>query len=48
MLDTIVCPACRGKLSIAPQDSSITCTACGRHYSMQDGIPVLITERASS
>jgi uncharacterized protein len=48
MLDLIVCPACRGLLTIRTKDSSILCSSCGRRYSVQDGIPVLIPERATS
>jgi len=48
MLDLIVCPACRGLLTIRTKDGSILCNACGRRYSVQDGIPVLIAERATS
>ncbi|MGC8548219.1 MAG: Trm112 family protein [Acidobacteriaceae bacterium] len=48
MLDTIVCPACRGRLAIGPEQTSIICIACARRYTLHDGIPVLIAERASS
>ncbi|MCL5262712.1 MAG: Trm112 family protein [Acidobacteria bacterium] len=48
MLDLIVCPACRGPLTIAGEEPSITCKACGRRYKIKDGIPVLIVERAIS
>lgn len=47
-LDLIVCPACRGPLALAAKDSAIACTACGRTYSIKDGIPVLIPEPAQS
>lgn len=47
-LDLIVCPACRGPLAIAEKDSAIACSSCGRAYSIQDGIPVLIPNRAKS
>ena len=51
LLDLIVCPACHGRLSKAADeaaDAGLICTACGRRYSVQDGIPVLIPERAQS
>ena len=41
----LVCPACRHPLAPAPV--SLRCTGCGNEYPIVDGIPVLLTERAS-
>jgi uncharacterized protein YbaR (Trm112 family) len=58
VLETIVCPVCHGHLALhavgtsvairgtAPTQSSIRCLACRRSYPIEDGIPVLLTERA--
>ncbi|WP_374358181.1 methyltransferase domain-containing protein [Chitinimonas sp.] len=35
----IVCPACRGELSIADE---ACCTACGASYPLLDGVPILM------
>jgi hypothetical protein len=40
----LACPACLG--SLCAEASSLLCTACGRAYTVVDGIPVLIAERA--
>jgi len=49
LLDLIVCPACYGRLArpaMEPGDDALMCTVCGRLYAVQDGLPVLIPERA--
>lgn len=38
------CPACRGVLGTAGE--AVVCGACGRRYPVEDGIPVLLQERA--
>jgi uncharacterized protein YbaR (Trm112 family) len=45
VLELIVCPACHGRLSMA--EGSIECASCGRRYPLEDGIPVLLVERAT-
>jgi uncharacterized protein YbaR (Trm112 family) len=42
----LACPACLG--SLCAEESSLLCTVCGRAYPVVDGIPVLITERATA
>jgi len=41
----LACPACHGSLRI--YEGNVVCSACGRIYSVVDGIPVLIVERAA-
>ena len=41
----LACPACHQAFRF--KDTSVVCTGCGRIYPILDGIPVLITERAS-
>jgi uncharacterized protein YbaR (Trm112 family) len=45
VLELIVCPACHGKLAIT--ERAAHCFVCGRAYPIEDGIPVLLVERAS-
>ena len=49
ILDVLVCPApdCRKPLTLAPDEASLQCTGCGRVYPVQDGIPVLRTDKAT-
>jgi uncharacterized protein YbaR (Trm112 family) len=42
----IVCPACHGRLAFEAAAGRLQCAGCQRVYRMQDGIPVLIVDRA--
>lgn len=48
LLDILVCPVpeCRKSLTLAPDESSLQCTGCGRVYPVRDGIPVLLIDQA--
>ena len=48
ILDILVCPVpeCRKPLNLAADESSLTCTGCGRIYPVRDGIPVLLVDEA--
>ena len=60
ILEMIVCPACYGRLELAPitrtaramgtpevNEGKIQCVECERRYPIEEGIPVLLVERAS-
>jgi uncharacterized protein len=44
--DRLACPACHGTLR--SEAETIVCTACARSYPILNGIPVLISDRASN
>jgi len=46
VLALLACPVCRGNLR--PEDARLVCADCRRGYTIVDGIPVLIAERAES
>jgi uncharacterized protein YbaR (Trm112 family) len=48
ILDILVCPVpgCRKPLTLATDESSFTCTGCGRVYPVRDGIPILLVDEA--
>jgi uncharacterized protein len=48
ILDVLVCPVpeCRKPLTLAPDESFLQCTACGRVYPVRDGIPILLVEQS--
>lgn len=48
LLDILVCPVpeCRKPLTLAPDESSLRCTGCGRVYPVRDGIPILLIDQA--
>jgi uncharacterized protein YbaR (Trm112 family) len=41
----LVCPVCRGGLVL--DENFIRCIECGRRYPVEDGIPILLAERAT-
>jgi len=51
LLNRIVCPRCKKSLAAVPSADapvSLRCRGCGNHYAITDGIPILLTERATS
>jgi uncharacterized protein YbaR (Trm112 family) len=44
-LQWLACPVCRQTLALGPE--TVRCTACNRSYPIADGIPVLLSGRAS-
>jgi uncharacterized protein YbaR (Trm112 family) len=49
LLQILVCPVCHHGLDAGPNDSThawLHCTGCGRYYPVQDGIPVMLEQRA--
>jgi hypothetical protein len=46
VLELLACPACQGSLRLKAGDTRISCAGCGKKYPVEDGIPVLIVERA--
>lgn len=47
LLAIIVCPACKGDLSVvAGEATELVCGGCGLAYPVRDGIPVLLVDEA--
>jgi len=46
VLPTIVCPACHSRLTLS--GTTVNCDGCGRSYPIEDGIPVLLVDRAAT
>lgn len=44
LLEIICCPDCRGDLEARAE--SLKCQSCGLVYPIEDGIPVLLVDRA--
>ena len=44
LLAILACPACRG--DIALDGNWLVCASCGRRYPIEDGIPIMLIERA--
>lgn len=45
LLDLLACPA-DDHGPLAPRADRLVCTVCGRSYPVEDGIPVLLLDRA--
>lgn len=43
-LAVLACPVCKAEL--AQNGDELTCTSCGRHYPVREGIPVLLESEA--
>ncbi|WP_082573837.1 Trm112 family protein [Nocardioides sp. Root614] len=53
LLAIIVCPACKGDLTLTPAAGAdgtdeLVCGGCGLAYPVRDGIPVLLVDEARS
>lgn len=50
LLAIIVCPACKGDLTLVTTDATdeLVCGGCGLAYPVRDGIPVLLVDEARS
>jgi uncharacterized protein YbaR (Trm112 family) len=46
LLAIIVCPVDKQKLQLLADQSGLECTVCHRVYPIQDGIPILLKDRA--
>ena len=48
-LDWLVCPACHGPLQLAAPTAApaVLCPTCHLQYPILDGLPVLLTSRAT-
>ncbi len=47
LLELLVCPACHGEVEYKDRRHLIICTACGLHYPVRDGIPVMLVDEAT-
>jgi uncharacterized protein YbaR (Trm112 family) len=44
LLEILACPACKG--NVEHKEGRIVCMKCGRRYPIQDGIPVMLVDKA--
>ena len=44
LLEILACPACKG--NVQHKENKIVCVECGRRYPIQDGIPVMLVDKA--
>jgi len=46
LLEILVCPACRAKLSVDDHAGELVCNGCGLAYPVHDDIPVMLIDEA--
>ncbi len=46
LLGILVCPACRAKVEMKPDQSGLKCVECKRVYPIRDDIPVMLIDEA--
>jgi len=45
-LDILVCPLCKTRVELLPDESGLKCVTCRRIYPIRDDIPVMLPEEA--
>jgi hypothetical protein len=46
LLDILVCPDCKGSLTVDEAAEELICNSCGLIYPVRDDIPVMLVEEA--
>ncbi len=46
LLDILVCPACKGELSLTDNEDGLICEKCVLKYPIKDGIPIMLIDEA--
>jgi uncharacterized protein YbaR (Trm112 family) len=47
LLAILVCPLCRKRVLLLPDESGLKCEACRRVYPVRDDIPVMLPDEAT-
>ncbi len=47
LLKILACPACDDRPLVKLQCDELVCEKCKRHYPIEDGVPVMLPEKAS-
>jgi len=48
LLDILVCPRCKGSVTLLEDGSALHCAACALKYPVREGIPVMLEDEAES
>lgn len=46
LLEVLACPADKGDIIYDEENKKLICKKCGRKYPIQDGIPIMLIEKA--
>jgi uncharacterized protein len=48
LLEILACPKCKGELQLTADEGELRCDACRLSYRVDDGIPILLIDEATS
>jgi len=48
LLEILACPKCKGELQLTVDGSALRCDACRLSYRVDEGIPILLIDEATS
>ena len=48
LLEILACPQCRGGLTHVEDPESLDCAACGLRFRVEDDIPIMLIDEATS
>jgi uncharacterized protein YbaR (Trm112 family) len=46
LLEILVCPKCKGDVSLTPNEDGLVCRTCSLVYPIKDEIPVMLIDEA--
>lgn len=46
LLDILVCPACKERVNLTPDQNGLRCERCSLIYPIVDDIPVMLADKA--
>jgi uncharacterized protein YbaR (Trm112 family) len=47
LLEILACPACSDRPKVELRDDGLHCPKCGRVYPVENGVPIMLVEKAS-
>lgn len=46
LLEILACPKCKGELRLTEEGSDLICEACRLKYPIEEGIPIMLIDKA--
>ena len=46
LLEFLVCPQCKGELTLTEPEDGLVCEACRLKFPIRDGIPIMLMDEA--
>lgn len=46
LLEILVCPDCKGSLTVDQDHDELVCSSCGLSYPVRDNIPIMLVDEA--